>query len=205
MPKKYRFPLTVKTQNINFVFLMQSREERDILVHEINAVCQVRNHEVQLLSARRCVMPFIDPIVAFNVWNLSIICMPLSVEQSAFDNSTLRRRGDSINEQAQIVRSEPVSADYIRNGARCYVSSTLRKELFITDGLLYKEPKVRRMFFKNDYYATYVTIDFKLQLIRFKKPSLSSTKQTKNTFKGDKDVQFAEMIDCKKLQKGELG
>lgn len=45
-------------------------------------------------------MPYIEPILAFNVWNLSITAMPIGAEQSAFDNSTLRRRGDIIHEQA---------------------------------------------------------------------------------------------------------
>ena len=88
--------------------------------------------------------------------------MPISAEQSAFDNSTLRKKGDVISEQVQIIKSDPESAHYIRNGARCFVSLTLRKELYITDGMLYKEPKVKMTLLKCSYYLTFVAIDFKL-------------------------------------------
>lgn len=97
-----------------------------------------------------------------------------------------------------------MSAHYIRDGSRCYLSSTLRKELYITDGMLYKEPKVKLTFVKKSYYPTFVSIDFNLQQVRFKEPSHSSARQTKNEFKGKKDIDFRDMIDCKLLEAGEF-
>ena len=41
LPQRYRFPLTVVTTNHEFVFLAKTREDRDILMHEINNVCSV--------------------------------------------------------------------------------------------------------------------------------------------------------------------
>ena len=107
-------------------------------------------------------MPFIDPIQAFNVWNLSVMCAQASPEQTSFDNSALRNKGDLINEQSQIIKSDLNCAHYIRDGARCYVTATLRKEMFITDGMLYKEPKVK-MLVKSNFYQIFLLIDFKIQ------------------------------------------
>lgn len=59
--------------------------------------------------------------------------------------------------------------EYVRDGVRCYVSQTLRRELWITDGPLYKEPRKVSML-KKRYYGTFAVIDFKRQLVRFKRP-----------------------------------
>ena len=57
---------------------------------------------------------------------------------------------------------------YIRDGTRCFVSNTLRKEHYITDGPLIKEPKIKMKYLKHEYYQTFVTIDFAKSMIRFK-------------------------------------
>ena len=58
------------------MFFAESREERDILVHELNAICQQNNDEVLQMTARQDVMHLIDPIEAFNAYNLSVACAP---------------------------------------------------------------------------------------------------------------------------------
>lgn len=37
--------------------------------------------------------------------------------------------------------ADPNYVEYVRDGMRCYVSKTLRRELYLTDGLLYKKPQ----------------------------------------------------------------
>ena len=56
---------------------MQSREDRDILLHEMNNICKQSNMEVEIMSARQDVMDRIDPIESFNAWNLSMVCIPM--------------------------------------------------------------------------------------------------------------------------------
>ena len=76
---------------------------------------------------------------------------------------------------------------YLRDGFHCYVSKTLRKELYITDGFLMKEPRVKIKVIKRNYYKTYVTIDFSRKLLRFKKSGMGR----ESDFKVDKDVDFS--------------
>ena len=40
------FPFAIKTRRNQIMFFAESREERDILVHELNAICQQNNDEV---------------------------------------------------------------------------------------------------------------------------------------------------------------
>lgn len=112
----------VKTRRFDYIFFTKSREERDILVHEFNAICENKNPEVQVMSARQSVMDLIDPLKAFNSYNLSMSCAP------NFSSD-------------HIIAVDRRSALYIRDGVRCYASKTMRKELYMTDGVLYKEPK----------------------------------------------------------------
>ena len=87
---------------------------------------------------------------------------------------------------------------YVRDGLRCYISATLRKELYITDGLLMKEPQVKVRILKSKYYQTFVTIDFKRDLIRFKKSG--ETRGSTEEFVTHKDVPFADVIEVKSLE-----
>ena len=59
------------------MFFANSREDKDIIVHELNAICQQNNNsEILLMTARQDVMHLIDPIEAFNAYNLSVACAP---------------------------------------------------------------------------------------------------------------------------------
>ena len=57
---------------------------------------------------------------------------------------------------------------YIRDGVRCFVSETLRKELYVTDGVLFKESNTKMKAFKSKYREVFVFVDYKKHLIRFK-------------------------------------
>ena len=46
----------VKTKRFDFMFFANTRNERDILVHEINALSDNKNAEVEVMSARQNVM-----------------------------------------------------------------------------------------------------------------------------------------------------
>ena len=68
------------------MFFAESREERDILVHELNAICQQNNDEVLQMTARQDVMHLIDPIEAFNAYNLSVACAPQPTNAEGFSS-----------------------------------------------------------------------------------------------------------------------
>lgn len=71
--------LQIKSSINDYLFFVaKRREERDILMHELNIVCTKSNEEVEMFSARGEVMSKIDPIASFNAWNLSIACGPFS-------------------------------------------------------------------------------------------------------------------------------
>lgn len=76
---------------------------------------------------------------------------------------------------------------------RCFVSESLRKELYITDGDLFKESKTKLKAFKGGYRKTFVSIDYKKHLIRFK------GKREDPKFLQEKDVPFQEVIEIKRL------
>ena len=64
--------------------------------------------------------------------------------------------------------ADPSYVEYVRDGMRCYVSQTLRRELYLTDGILYKKPqKPGRL--KKKYFQTFIGVDFKRQVVRLKK------------------------------------
>ena len=65
-------------------FVAESEENRDVLLHELNAICQKTNSEVALVSARSRVMPLIEPALSFKVYSQSLRAMPISAEQSAY-------------------------------------------------------------------------------------------------------------------------
>jgi len=62
------------------MFYAKTREERDILAHEINSFCDTKDEKVQFLTARKDVMHLIDPIDSFNAYNLSMVCAPITQE-----------------------------------------------------------------------------------------------------------------------------
>ena len=139
-------------------------------------------------------MDKIDPIDSFNAWNLSIVCGPTTKQQEAFQSSGLRHRLDSISEQSQIIKAESTYVSYIRDGVRCFISQTLRKELFITDGYLFKESKTKIKLIKGKYRQIFVSIDFKKLLIRFK------AERQEEKFEAGKDMPFQEIIEVRRLE-----
>ena len=146
------------------MFFAKTREDRDILVHEFNAICDKRNPDVELMSARQNVMHLIKPIDAFNAYNLSM---------SVYDNE-------------HIIFADERSCEYIRDGVRCYASKTLRKELYITDGDLYKKPQ-KDSKLKDKYYRFYAAIDFKRHQLLFRR-------------KEDKVMAFNEVLSVKAVE-----
>ena len=55
------------------------REDRDILAHELNNICQQQyNENIDNAATRDDAIERIDPIQSFNAWNLSTICGPQS-------------------------------------------------------------------------------------------------------------------------------
>ena len=155
------------------MFFAHSKEDKDIIVHELNAVCQQNNNsEILQMTARQDVMHLIDPIEAFNAYNLSVACAPEVTEDELNDENAFRsnKEGNSllVQGQEQILVANPNYVEYVRDGVRCYVSKNLRKELYLTDGTLYKKPQQSGKF-KKKYYETFIGIDFKRQVIRLKK------------------------------------
>ena len=124
------------------------------------------------MTARQDVMHLIDPIEAFNAYNLSVACAPEVAEDELNDENAFRsnKEGNSllVQGQEQILVANPNYVEYVRDGVRCYVSKSLRKELYLTDGTLYKKPQQSGKF-KKKYYETFIGIDFKRQVIRLKK------------------------------------
>ena len=112
-------------------------------------------------------MDKIDPIDSFNAWNLSMVVGPVSKDEE-FRTGGLKRQADSISEQTQIIQAEPGYVSYIRDGVRCFISQSLRKELYTTDGQLIKESKTSLTIIKGRYRQIFVSIDFKKNVIRFK-------------------------------------
>ena len=80
--KQYHFSdgsygLALKTTIQDYIFFLRAREDRDIMLHEMNNICKQSNVEVEIMSARQDVMDRIDPIESFNAWNLSMVCIPI--------------------------------------------------------------------------------------------------------------------------------
>lgn len=145
------FAFAVKTNRLDFIFYSRIREDREILLHEINNISKQTNVEIELMSARQDVMDRIDPIDSFNAWNLSMVCNPIAAQAEAFQMSSLKQADNLVSEQAHIIKAEPGYVSYIRDGIRCYVSETLRKELYVTDGVLFKESNTKMKAFKGKY------------------------------------------------------
>ena len=96
-----------------------------------------------------------------------MVCEPnLNEEEEEF--AFQKSNQELIQCQDQIIVADPNYVEYIRDGVRCYVSRTLRKELYLTDGVLYKKPQKSGKF-KRKYFDTFVGIDFKRQIIRLKR------------------------------------
>ena len=167
-PPDYEHGFILKTAVEDLIFYVKERVDRDIIVHELYNICKQVSTEIELMSARQEVMDKIDPIDSFNAWNLSIVCGPTTKQQEAFQSSGLKHRLDSISEQSQIIKAESTYVSYIRDGVRCFISQTLRKELFITDGYLFKKSRTKIKMIKGKYRQIFASIDFKKLLIRFK-------------------------------------
>lgn len=80
------------------MFFAKTRNDRDILVHELNNICRVKNDEVYLMSARQEVMHMINPIDSFNAYNLSMMCTPITQEQDSFNRTGLRLKKDEVQD-----------------------------------------------------------------------------------------------------------
>lgn len=84
----------------------------------------------------------------------------------------------------------------------------LRSELYITDGFLFKEPQKGGRF-KQDYYRTHMTIDFKYRLIRFKDGDFSTYDQLEPnasiiSLQPEKDLPFEEVLEVRSLEMGQF-
>lgn len=51
-PTDFTHAFTVKTSRVDLVYYTKFREDRDILVHEFNNICQQTSIDIELLSAR---------------------------------------------------------------------------------------------------------------------------------------------------------
>ena len=145
LEEEYNHAFAVKSKTDQIMFFANSREDKDILVHELNAICQQNyNSEILQMTARQNVMHLIDPIEAFNAYNLSVACAPVEAEDENENENAFRynKEGNSllVQGQEQILVANPNYVEYVRDGVRCYVSKFLRKELYLTDGILYKRP-----------------------------------------------------------------
>ena len=116
LPGKYRYPFALQTQNFDAMFFAPTKHDRDIIVHELNNVCQRKNEEVFLLSARQSVMHLINPIEAFNAYNLSMMCAPMSTEQDSFNRTGLRLKKSDVQDQEQILKADSNYVEYVRDG-----------------------------------------------------------------------------------------
>ena len=99
-------------------------------------------------------MSLIDPIEAFNAYNLSLTSLPLTNLELAFRTGfSVDNLAEQTDEQHEkITQVNPEFVTYIRDGMRCYVSVTMRREPWIMDGILIKEPKERIRMLKNNFY-----------------------------------------------------
>lgn len=154
----------------------------------------VRSEDEQV---RACIMDRIDPVEAFNAWNLSLVCGPqksrkandgpnASEERASEAPGSMKRSPSEkrLLNQTQILSADENFVIFIRDGQKCYISQTLRQEPFIIDGVLVKElgSKLKRALSR--IQKRFVVIDFKKQLVRFK----SSRSQTE--YKDDKQIPF---------------
>jgi len=98
LPDKYRFPFSLQTDTGDMLFFAKTRTDRDILVHEVNNICQFKNEEAYLMSVRQDVMHMIDPIDSFNAYNLSMMCAPITLEQDSFNRTGLRLKKDDVQD-----------------------------------------------------------------------------------------------------------
>ena len=83
---------------------------------------------------------------------------------------------------------------FVRDGIRCYISNSLRQEKYITDGDLYKESKTKIKAIKGKYRKTFVAIDFRSQLVRFKKNNRKDFE-----YLIDKDIKFSDIVSVENL------
>lgn len=68
-------------------------------------------------------------------------------------------------EQAHIIKAEADYVCYIRDGVRCFVSATLRKEMYVTDGELWKESNTVMSTIKGRYKNLFISINFKKHMV----------------------------------------
>ena len=85
---------------------------------------------------------------------------------------------------------------YIRDGTKCYLSETLRREFWITDGELNVESK------QFEEQCIFVTIDFKKELVRFKDPEQAfvGSLAIQMGFNRCKDIPFTDVLEIRLLK-----
>ena len=83
---------------------------------------------------------------------------------------------------------------YLRDGVRCYLSETLRRERWITDGELNLQREGQ-----SGEHCCFVTIDFKRSLVRFKDPdeAFQGCLQKQMGFSKRQDIPFSELLDVR--------
>lgn len=171
------------TNNSIWYFFARSEEERQIWVHELSNlsgrpsesdVFELTVDKKLKQDVRERVMDKIDPVAAFNAWNMSIVCGPDQPSEAAADGDN---DPSKPKKQAQILEFGADYVLFVRDGHKCYISKELRMEPFIVDGNLVKEQgsKIKRAL--GGTHTKFVVIDFKKQLIRFKKFRESSVYQ----------------------------
>ena len=88
---------------------------------------------------------------------------------------------------------------YFREGVKCFISSSVRQELLITDGFLIKEPREYSRL-KPRFYKTFVSLDFQFSLLRFKKGDFTFFDDKYVEFKAGKDIPFSEVLEVSLLE-----
>lgn len=79
-------PFVLVTNNqLSFRFFTTTEHCRNIMMHELDQICTKQNSYVKTHCALQNVMARVQPIVNFNVYNLSTICSPKTSEQAAFE------------------------------------------------------------------------------------------------------------------------
>lgn len=188
--KKNWFPFVLELVNAPDIgFVVEDAENRDILLHELNACCGNTNKDLTKLGLRENVMPLIEPGEAFQAYMTSLRVIPVPHKLLLY----LKISADAKywNLETIMTTSRRDGITYIRDGEQCYFSETLRHELSITDGELTNGEGIECS----------VTIDFQRELVRFKKPEdvYEGSLAKAMGFDRKKDISFSEVLEVRLL------
>ena len=78
--KNCEYPFSLHTKNTAVVLSARSSIERDILLFELNAICEVKNQFINRLDVRKSIINDIDPTDSFNAFSLSAQLVPKTEE-----------------------------------------------------------------------------------------------------------------------------